>query len=435
MIMKLTKHLINYTYENSLQEHHILVTEHHNQLVILSAINLYIKTNCSNSLNTSERYSSAIKRFLEYLITQFEPDSLDHNFWRLAQTKHIRMWQGEIVSKRDEKNDQKPKDENIRNTAQLVYKFYCWANEVGFPTIINSNQNDWEFNYKASSKLFNKVSMFSGSNPDSGNIDIGKRNKGVGSNKVTSKKIIIMPDENISSLMSAYSDPVYPALLNLALATGMRESGCVQMPYIGTGENSHIRSYPDICNEIDDGKNAKTFSFTLREKSAKRTLQVNMAAWQVICESYLPIYFERKKLFEKKNPGKSCDQIFFLKKNGEPVRAKDVADQTYIAKKKLINFPWTFHSARDWYATKFLIKNLSKNQINNLYYDTAVEEELRKQIGHKDIKTTYMHYVRQASLILAIADGSFDITLGHDKDFFESLIKKGSKVSENSQPL
>lgn len=388
--------------------------------ILISAVNIYLKLHASKSIQTSERYSSAIKRFFDYLIRQQHKSTIDHNFWRKAEIQDIRKWQGELVSARDAKHLKKPSDKTIFDLAKIVHQFYCWASKSGFPVIINHSSKEWIFSYKNESKLIQSKSMISGSAPDHANIDLGGKTT---KQQATNKKMIIMSDEDIGALINKYKDPVYPLLLLLALSTGMREQGCISIPYIGVGVNGHIRPYPDIKNELKNPDVVKTFSYTVMEKGSKeRTLQVNMAAWELICSIYLPLYYQRRKLFIKKFPNTNCNAHFFLKKNGEPVTEKNIADQTYLAKQGLANFPWTFHSARDWYATNFIIRHLNRSKIDNLHYDAAVEEQLRLQLGHNDIKTTYMHYIRQASLILAIQNGELDYTLGKDEDFFRGLL-------------
>ncbi|MCC4852537.1 site-specific integrase, partial [Vibrio lentus] len=94
----------------------------------------------------------------------------------------------------------------------------------------------------------------------------------------------------------------------------------------------------------------------------------------------------------------------------------------YIAKKKLKNFGWSFHSTRDWYATMFIIRHLSREKINASHYDAAIEDSLRRQLGHSDIRTTYMHYVRVASILLATQSGELDFSLGKGEDFWGDII-------------
>lgn len=417
--MKIIRELVEYRFENKSFLHHVLLADNGNK-TLLSAINIFLKLHATRSIQTSERYSSALKRFLDYMISQLPLEGVDHNIWRSAKVDNIREWQGSLVSERDTKKLKKPSDATIHGNAKIVYQFYCWASENGFPVIINSTSKNWHYNFRDESKLVQVKSMISGSVPDHANIDLGGKST---KRESSSKKILMMSDEDVARLMKAYKDPVYPALLMLAMGTGMREQGCISMPYIGVGVNGHIRSYPEIKNEIKNGDDAKTFSFTVTEKGSKeRTLQINMAAWKMICRMYLPLHFERKKKFKKKFPGESCNAHFFLKKNGMPVTAKNIADQTYLAKQEIAPFPWTFHSARDWYATSFIIKHLDQDEVNNMHYNAAVEDQLRKQLGHNDIKTTYMHYVRQASLVLALQSGSLDYTLGKDEDFFRGLV-------------
>lgn len=105
--------------------------------------------------------------------------------------------------------------------------------------------------------------MVSGTSLDTANIDLGGKKKQV--MQSSGNTLLIMSPRDISKLMKAYKDPVYPAILMLALGTGMREQRCVRMPYIGFGENGHIRPFPDIKNELTNSE-SKTFCFTVTEK-------------------------------------------------------------------------------------------------------------------------------------------------------------------------
>jgi len=418
--MKIERELLTYKYNYQSLNHHILVAIDDNK-TLLSAVNIYLEENASNSLKTSDKYSGAIKRFFEFVISQRSEEIIDSNFWREISYSQIKEWQAFQVYQRDKANNKKPSDKTIFENASIIHQFYVWARKKEFPVAIDAVLKDWKFNYRDESKLLTIHSMLSGSNPDHANIDIGSSNARARAR--VDNSIVIMDNDDIKALMNSYVDPVYPALLMLALGTGMREEGCVSMPYIGTGVNAHIRPYPEIMNTIKSGGNAKTFGFTVTEKGRKtRTVQVNMAAWKTICSFYLPLYYERKKLFQLKYPEKNANSHFFLNKKGEPVTEKNISDMTYIAKRGIEAFPWSFHSARDWYATNFITKHLSKSKINNMHYDAAVEELLRSQLGHKDIKTTYMYYIKKASIIIALQDGLLDYSLGMDSDFFGDLL-------------
>lgn len=114
----------------------------------------------------------------------------------------------------------------------------------------------------------------------------------------------------------------------------------------------------------------------------------------------------RRKLLQKKYPDINPDSVFFINRLGHPVTPKMISSMTYVAKQDLIDFPWSFHSARPWYATQYMINNLSKNQLKAQFYNAAVEDGLRKQLGHSDIKTTYMYYIKMALVVSALLDGS-----------------------------
>ncbi|MEZ9744146.1 site-specific integrase [Vibrio splendidus] len=435
--MNIERSLITYLHERKTFNHHILTISNNGSVILMSAVNLFLKEKAHKSNKTSERYSSVLKRFFVFIIQN--NDSLTPNFWREIRDSDIREWQGYRVQNRDKVKRLKPSDDTVFKDACIVFDFYSWAEKNHFPILITRSSIDWKYNYRDESRLLSSKSILSGNSPDYSNIDIGDKRKRNTRSSETKKQVTIMGLEELKSLINAYVDPVYCVMFLLALATGMREQGVCSFPYIGYGENDHIRPYPEIKNTIpkdSNGKVPKTFSFNVIEKgSKKRTLQVNIAAWKMICKLYLPLYYERKKLFKKKYPNKDLNAFFFLNKSGKPITPKMVADGTVRAKKKLNdkNFIWSFHNTRDWYATMFVIKHLSREKINASHYDAAIEESLRKQLGHSDIKTTYMHYVRVASILLATQNGELDFSLGKDDDFWGSIVEGMNNGEENEK--
>ncbi|MEZ9048092.1 tyrosine-type recombinase/integrase [Vibrio sp. 10N.247.311.64] len=425
--MKIERFLVSYTFEERNLRHNVLILKSHNGTeILLSAVNLYLKDRAFRSIKTSERYSSAIKRFLEFVISK--GNCADSTFWRNVRNRDIREWQNSIVKKRDSEMKKRPNDETIFQDASIVFDFYSWAQKNNFPTLTNITSSSWKYIYRDESKLLSTINVFAGERPDYSNIDIGIKRGHMSRCSRKNQQVTIMSTQDIQRLIKAYNDPVYPAMLMLALATGMREQGVCSFPYIGIGNNDHIRSYPEILNNLPQGKQnggePKTFPFTVLEKGNKtRTLEVNISAWKVICASYLPFYYERRKIFQNKNSGNRPDNTFFLNKAGIPVTPKMISDRTYSAKKKLNdkNFRWSFHNTRDWYATSFIIKHLTTEQINTSHYDAAIEGALRRQLGHEDIRTTYMHYVRVASLLLATQSGKLDFSLGKNEKFWNEI--------------
>ncbi|MEZ8985685.1 hypothetical protein OAI_21455 [Vibrio cyclitrophicus FF160] len=423
--MNLGYEVIKYNYENLDYEHHIMFVNDNDSIILLSAINLYLKEKCFKSIHSSKRYTSIFFKFFNYIITNINDKNLDPLFWRRVTEEDIRMWQGSRVTQRDNSKKFKPSDDTIFNDASLIFSFYSWAKIKKFPVLINTTSINWKYNYSDNSKLRSSKNMLCGCSPETGNIDIGKR---INRNwtKFKRSQVTIMRNEDIKSLMSSYNDIVYPAMFMHALSTGLRADGVCQTPYIGYGENNHIRTYPEILNTIKsiDNNRVNIFNFRVIEKGSKpRIIKVNLSAWKSVCELYYPYYAERRAKYKKINPNGNPDHYFFLTKKGIPVTPSMVSSATNYAKGKLNNFKWSFRNARDWYATNFIIQSLTSAQIKNGFYNIAVDEALQAQLGHNDYKTTYYYYIRVASIILALRSGELDYTLGKSDDFWSKITK------------
>jgi hypothetical protein len=418
--LNIIKTIINYKHEKSDYNHAVLLAENGKTRTLLSYVNIYLKQATHRSLQSTNKYANNLKNFFEYLLNNVDKDAKESpDFWLAATDSHLREWQGSIVEKRDSNKLLKPSDKTIKDNASLVKEFYVWAKAEDLPTLIKKHSKQWKFEFKKYSKQKLQVGqVVSGSDST---IDIGKKRN----NKITkNSNLTIMSDFEIKELQSSYSDPVFAVMHMLALATGLREEGLCQFPYIGVGLNEHIRPYSEM--DLSSNKSIKTFNYDVTEKGSERILQVNVKAWEAVCESYLPLYFERRKKFKEyikklpKNERPSINSVFFLTKKGHPVTPQKISSATFYAKKTIKDFDRVFHDTRDWYATNFMIKNLTNSQINNTYYDIGVEDALRKQIGHKDIKTTYTYYLKIASLVLAIKDKKFDYCISSD-EFWEKL--------------
>jgi hypothetical protein len=421
--LNIIKTIIDYKHEKSDYSHAILLAENGKTKTLLSYVNIYLKQVTHRSLKSTNKYANNLKNFFDYLLKDVDKDTKKSpDFWLAATESHLREWQGSLVEKRDSKRLLKPSDKTIKDNASLVKEFYVWAKDNDLPTLIKKHSVQWKFDYKKYSK--NKLQVGQVVSGSDSIIDIGKKRN----NKTTTNlDLTIMSNSEIKALQSSYDDPVFSVIHMLALATGLREEGLCQFPYIGVGLNAHIAPYSEM--ELSSNDSTKTFDYNVTEKGSNRTLKVNLKAWEVICSSYLPLYFERKKKFMKyiktlpKNKRPSINSVFFLTKKGHPVTPQKISSATNYAKKKIKGFDRVFHDTRDWYSTNFMIQNLTKNQINKTYYDLAVEEALRKQIGHKDIKTTYTYYLKIASLVLAIKDNKFNYSISSD-EFWDDLAIK-----------
>ncbi|MDP4547983.1 hypothetical protein [Marinobacter sp. MDS2] len=410
------KRVVNYRFDEREYTHYVLYLQHNDKKILLSPINLYLKHHSSGSLKTSEKYAGTLVRFLNFLFERHKDDG--ENFWRSVTEKDLREWQQEQVRERDKAKKKRPGDKTISDNANFIHTVYAWLKQKNFPISMKFQSKDWKFAFKDESLLRHLRPQVLSRSTDHGSISTGDRRTQDGNKH----DLVIMSQSDQIRLMSAYSDPVYAVCFLLSLGTGLREEGVSKMPYAGIGDNIHIRPYPELLSEM---KGSKTFKYTVVEKGKERTLEVQIDVWRAVCEIYLPLYFERRKLLKKKHPEINPDSVFFINRLGNPVTPKKISTMTNVAKRKLDNFPWTFHHARSWYATKYMISHLSKNKIDKSFYDASVEDGLRKQIGHKDIRTTYMYYIRMASLVLASANHRIgQHTFRELQDISESAIQR-----------
>lgn len=389
------KREVTYRFDDREYKHHVLYLQDGERKILLSPINIFLKHHATGSLKTSEKYAGTLVRFLNFLFDRHKDDG--EKFWRSVTEKDLREWQQEQVRERDKAKMKRPGDKTISDNANFIHLVYAWLKRKNFPIGMKFDTKDWKFSFKDESLLRHLRSQVSGESTDHTSISV-RNHRTQDSNK---NDFVIMSKNDQLRLMSAYTDPVYAVCFLLALGTGLREEGVSKMPYVGIGDNIHIRPYPELISEMGGNK---TFKYTVVEKGKERTLEVQIDLWRAVCEIYLPLYFERRKLLEKKHPGINPDSVFFINRSGHPVTPKKISTMTNVAKGKLTNFPWTFHHSRSWYATMYMIAHLSKSKIQNSFYDAAVEDGLKNQIGHKDIKTTYMHYIRMASLVIATAN-------------------------------
>jgi hypothetical protein len=389
------KREVAYRFDEREYRHHVLYLQDGGRKILISPVNMFLKHHASGSLKTSEKYAGTLVRFLNFLFDRHKDDG--ENFWRSVTEKDLREWQQKQVRERDKAKKKRPGDKAISDNANFIHNVYSWLKSKNFPIAMQFHTKDWKFSFKDESMLSHLRSQASGESTDHESISV-KNHRTQDANK---NDFVIMSLSDQMRLISAYTDPVYAVCFLLSLGTGLREEGVSKMPYAGIGDNIHIRPYPEIISDIGD---KKTFQYTVVEKGKERTLDVQIDVWRAVSEIYLPLYFKRRKLLEKKHPDINPDSVLFINRLGHPVTPKKIATMTNVAKKKLASFPWTFHHARSWYATMYMIAHLSKNEIEKSFYDASVEDGLKRQIGHKDIKTTYMHYIRMASLVIATAN-------------------------------
>lgn len=395
--MKVERTLLNYRHPIYGQEvrHYILFINFKGESVLLSEINLYLLEVTKRSIQTSNRYSRVLQKFLQWLIDiQLNKPVEIGKEWLLANNELLKKWQVHRSSERLREQSLKPTSETIFNEAMLVTQCYQWLNSAGYQTSVRPALKSWKPSKK--DMLLPYVDGGEKHIIDGRSIAVLDKESRQNRNKC------LISDEQIKLLLSSYTDPVYSCLFNLSLATALRPHECVTWPYIGVGQNNHIRPWKDM-----EGKVGEKFTFTLLGKGLKqREINISSKDWATISNAWMPLYIERRKLYKKKHNRECPIDILWLTKKGEPVTEKMIADATFYARKAHPSLERVeFYDARRWWATMFVIELLGQDLWKEVGLHAAAEEVLRNQMGHSNVGTTYEHYVKLARSYLATQKG------------------------------
>lgn len=418
--------------------HCILIAQQGEKQILLSHPNIFLYKTTRSSQKTSIRYASIISMFYRFLSTQEKMKSKDLGVYHmLADNKDIMRWQVDRQTRRVEKQSLRPTSETIYEDAKILLVYFRWLNLNGHQTNVDVTVKTWRANFKRT-RMLSYIQQQSKVKIDADNIRVlDKKSRQKKSN-------FLITDQEISMLLEAYSDPVYPCLFNFALGTAMRPMDLVKFPFIGNRENKHILSY----SEMD--KKSPTTNYTVyKSKGNKdRTIVINMEDLKALEENYIkPYYAERKRLYKIRH-GHACPpEILFLNKKGEPVTEKMISARTNEAKAKILSQNKifrphiTFYQSRHWWPTQYIIKTfgdrLLTESLDVLYLATA--QVIIQQMGHEDLETTYKYYVDMARVIMMLHKGkAMELISAPEQsvnDFVQSLKLPQDVSSQEGQDI
>lgn len=342
--------------------------------------------------------------FYRYLSTLDEFTEIDPGSYHTqVLNKHIKRWQDSREIARVKQNKVSPSSATIFEDAVLLLNYFRWLNESKFPVVIDVKLKTWIPPFK-NSRYQEYISVKAKDVIDSTSIRTLDR-----ANRERSFDGLITPHE-VNALIANYSDPVYSTLLMLAIGTAMRAMDVCRYPYYGKGENSHIMPYSSMSGD-DPTITYKIFGSKGRKD---RTIIIHRDTLRMIEESYTkPLYPDRAARYEAKYGAKPPLSILFLTKDGDPVTPDRIAQRTTAAKSKArlkdptLRPSLTFHDARDWWPTHYMIKAFGDKLLssNEGLFNYAVAQVLLSQMGHSSLETTFKHYIAKAMLLLAIYKG------------------------------
>lgn len=212
-------------------------------------------------------------------------------------------------------------------------------------------------------------------------------------------------EKNHKAALGLMDDIVYRIIATIIRITGLRPRDLFQLPYRGKGVNDGF--VPFELSELPPDIDKKDIHFYFRSKGKDRSIEFPGVLWRVICELYIPRRRERAELYYKKHGISPKNDQLFLTEEGrvvnaymlrynfakvvERARALPLEGSNIVFTGRRYNPRMLRHSC----ATYFVYEHLKKfNQLGKPYrYDPAVDEKLRRILGHEDVETTYKYYV------------------------------------------
>ena len=212
-------------------------------------------------------------------------------------------------------------------------------------------------------------------------------------------------ERNHKAALGLMDDIVYRIIATIIRITGLRPRDLFQLPYRGKGVNSGF--VPFDIGEMPHDLGDRDIHFHFRSKGKDRSIEFPGVLWRVVCEIYIPVRRARAELYYKRHGLSPRNDQLFLSADGRVVNAYMLRynfakvvqrAHTTVAENQEVIFTgkkYTPRMLRHSCATYFVYEHLKKmSQLGKPYrYDPAVDEKLRRMLGHNDIDTTYRYYV------------------------------------------
>jgi integrase len=209
---------------------------------------------------------------------------------------------------------------------------------------------------------------------------------------VSDYKEKIVNDAEFKLLSEALSeiDPVYEKIGYMMVTTGLRVGGVIQLPIGADPLNPEWLRYPEL-----EATSRKFQKLVYIPKGAKRKLNciVLTEALGVLHNEYISTVRKERVVLNQQKYGKKNKVPLWLNCNGKVVSRNDIWGAFRLASKK-IGRRITPHFLRHTYASYVVYYYFKANGLTpSLAYAHDIHEQLRIQLGHSDMKTTYM-YIR-----------------------------------------
>ncbi len=351
----------------------------------------------SRSEHTTRKYAGILARYLQWL----DDRGYGANSWASIDEAIFDEYLFHI-SKPPVGTSFGAMHETLLDYAYRIFNFYNWARKNGYEHSLDIEEEDLAIKIGEQSML--------------DHIGMEMKVIKLGFNLPTGRPALhqqeldkFVNQQDFEVALNVMDDIVFQIMAVIIRITGLRPKDLLQVPYRGSGLNSGFIPYDEdqVPHELD----AKDISFTFRSKGRVRSIGFPGKLWAVICKCYIAIRRERAALYEKFHGVSPPNSALFLTKDGFIVnysilyyhfaRVPELAKAAGPLKDGRVYQGRKFSARmlRHTCATYFVHEALKRRNMlgRSFVYDAALDEALRKLLGHVDVKTTLEYYVHLAN--------------------------------------
>lgn len=351
----------------------------------------------SRSEHTTRKYAGILARYLQWL----DDRGYGANSWASIDEAIFDEYLFHI-SKPPVGTSFGAMHETLLDYAYRIFNFYNWARINGYEHSLDIEEEDLTIKIGEQSML--------------AHIGMEVKVTKLGFNLPTGRPALhqqeldkFVNQQDFEVALNVLDDIVFQIMAVIIRITGLRPKDLLQVPYRGSGLNSGFIPYDE--DQVPHDLDAKDISFTFRSKGRVRSIGFPGKLWSVICKCYIVIRRERAALYEKLHGVSPPNSALFLTKEGLIVnysilyyhfaRVPELAKAAGPLKDGRVYQGRQFSARmlRHTCATYFVHEALKRRNMlgRSFVYDAALDEALRKLLGHVDVKTTLEYYVHLAN--------------------------------------
>jgi integrase len=348
----------------------------------------------SRSDATARTYAHILNRYLQWL----DDAGYGSQAWQAVDEDIFDEYLIHIGQPNPRGDGRPPRHETLHHYASRIADFYDWAERNGYPHHLDIEAEELEH------KLDNQLLL--------GHVRPGVAVTRLGFNLPTGRpalheqeldKFVTQTDYEVA--LELMEDAVFPFMAATIRTTGLRPKELLQVPYRGKGYNAGFVPYDP--GEVPDDPDRQDIFYIFESKGKRRSIQFPGKLWRVICERYIPLRRQRAEIYREKHGVSPRNEALWLTEDGNVVnygilhyhfgkvveKARGTAPReggrNFSARR------FTARMLRHSFATYFVYEALKRRERlgQSFVYDAALDEELRKMLGHNDVRTTLEYYV------------------------------------------